>query len=49
MFNYAVTLTQDTETSTYEVACRDLPLLHSVGDNVDEALLEAEDGIVTAI
>lgn len=49
MFNYAVQLTQDAETGVYEVACRDLPLLHSVGDTVEEALLEAEDGIVTAI
>lgn len=49
MFNYAVALTQDAETGAYEVACRDLPLMHSVGDTIDEALLEAEDGIITAI
>ena len=49
MFNYAVKLTQDAETRVYEVSCRDLPLMHSVGDTPEEALLEAEDGIVTAI
>ena len=49
MFNYAVKLTHDAETGDYEVSCRDLPLLHSVGDTVEEALLEAEDGIITAI
>jgi len=49
MFNYAVRLTHDAKTDTYEVSCRDLPLLHSVGDTVEEALAEAEDGLVTAI
>lgn len=49
MFNYAVKLIHDAETGTYEVSCRDLPLLHSVGDTVEDALLEAEDGIITAI
>ena len=49
MFNYAVKLVKDAETGTYEVSCRDLPLLHSVGDTVEDALLEAEDGIITAI
>ncbi|ERM07077.1 MAG: type II toxin-antitoxin system HicB family antitoxin [Pantoea agglomerans] len=49
MFNYAVRLTHDAKTDTYEVSCRDLPLLHSVGDTVKEALAEAEDGLVTAI
>jgi antitoxin HicB len=48
MFNYAVRLTQDAKTGAYEVTCRDLPLMHSAGDTVDEALLEAEDGIVSA-
>ncbi|HCM1923095.1 TPA: hypothetical protein N3A35_003825 [Salmonella enterica subsp. salamae serovar 16:m,t:e,n,x] len=49
MFNYAVKLIHDAETDAYEVSCRDLPLLHSVGDTVEDALLEAEDGIITAI
>lgn len=49
MFNYAVKLTHDAETGAYEVSCRDLPLMHSVGDTPDEALMEAEDGIVAAI
>ena len=35
MFNYAVRLTHDAKTDTYEVSCRDLPLLHSVGDTVE--------------
>ncbi len=48
MFNYAVHVEKD-ETGAFVVSCRDLPLLHSVGDTVDEALLEAEDGIITAI
>ncbi|ECG8591442.1 hypothetical protein FNI11_17140 [Salmonella enterica subsp. salamae] len=49
MFNYAIKLIHDSETGAYEVSCRDLPLLHSVGDTIEDALLEAEDGIVTAI
>ncbi|EGK3371371.1 hypothetical protein IOS61_001543 [Salmonella enterica] len=48
MFNYAVQVVKD-ETGAFVVSCRDLPLLHSVGDTLDEALLEAEDGIITAI
>ncbi|WP_354473773.1 hypothetical protein [Pantoea sp. UYEF8] len=49
MFNYAVRLNHDAQSGCYEVSCRDLPLMHSVGDTIDGALLEAEDGIVTAI
>jgi len=49
MFNFAVRLEFDKESGAYEVSCRDLPLLHSVGDTIEEALLEAEDGIITAI
>ncbi len=43
MFNYAVRLTHDLKTDSWEVSCRDLPLLHSVGDTVEEALAEAAD------
>lgn len=49
MFNYAVKLEHDDATGAYIVSCRDLPLMNSVGDSVDEALLEAVDGIVTAL
>jgi len=49
MFNYAVRLTHDLKTDSWEVSCRDLPLLHSVGDTVEEALAEAADGLVAAI
>lgn len=48
-FNYAVKLALDEPTGAYIVSCRDLPLMNSVGDSVDEALLEAADGIVTAL
>lgn len=49
MFNYAVRLTHDLKTDSWEVSCRDLPLLHSVGDTVEEVLAEAADGLVAAI
>lgn len=49
MFNYAVKLEHDEATDSYVVSCRDLPLMNSVGETVDEALLEAVDGIVTAL
>ncbi|ECG8590647.1 hypothetical protein FNI11_13020 [Salmonella enterica subsp. salamae] len=42
-------LVHDAETGAYEVSCRDLPLLHSVSDTVEDAFLEAEDGIIMAI
>ncbi|UYA61359.1 hypothetical protein U1R68_06190 [Pectobacterium colocasium] len=49
MFNYPVKLELDEVTGQYVVSCRDLPLMNSVGDSVDSALLESVDGIVTAI
>ncbi|KON62802.1 antitoxin HicB [Komagataeibacter europaeus] len=49
MFNYAVKLEHDETTDAYVVSCRDLPLMNSVGDSVDDALLEAVDGIITAL
>lgn len=49
MTNYAVRLDLDDATGAYVVSCRDLPLMNSVGYSVDEALLEAVDGIVTAL
>ncbi|HDR2590994.1 TPA: hypothetical protein QCI16_004488 [Enterobacter ludwigii] len=49
MFNYPVKLELDDNTGAYVVSCRDLPLFNSVGDSVEEALLEASDGLVTAV
>lgn len=49
MFSYPVQLERDEATGAYVVSCRDLPLLNSVGDTVDEALLNAADAAVTAI
>ena len=49
MFNYPVKLEHDEATGTYVVTCRDLPLLNSVGESVDEALLEAVDAVTVAI
>ncbi|AWK15555.1 hypothetical protein SK355_11570 (plasmid) [Candidatus Fukatsuia symbiotica] len=49
MFNYPIRLEYDKETAVYVASCRDLPLFNSVGDSVDEALLESVDGLITAI
>ncbi|ECA8972901.1 hypothetical protein ETB55_21695 [Salmonella enterica subsp. enterica serovar Omuna] len=49
MFIYPVQLVRDDATGSYIASCRDLPLMNSVGDTVEEALLEAVDGLVTAI
>ncbi|MDX7991951.1 type II toxin-antitoxin system HicB family antitoxin [Xenorhabdus littoralis] len=49
MFQYPVKLERDEQTGAYVVSCRDLPLMNSVGDSVDEALLEAVEGAVVAI
>lgn len=49
MFSYAVKLEHDTDTSAWVVSCRDLPLLNSVGDSVEDALLEAVDAAVMAL
>lgn len=49
MFNYAVKLEHDSDTGAWVVSCRDLPLLNSVGDSVDEALLEAVDAAIMAL
>ncbi|MDC9624065.1 type II toxin-antitoxin system HicB family antitoxin [Xenorhabdus sp. XENO-7] len=49
MFQYPVKLELDEQTDVYVVSCRDLPLMNSVGDSVDEAILEAVEGVVTAI
>ncbi|KAA0547802.1 hypothetical protein F0327_25320 [Citrobacter braakii] len=49
MFSYPVKLEKDDASGQYIATCRDLPLMASVGDSVDEALLEAVDGIIAAI
>lgn len=49
MFSYPVKLERDDATETYVVTCRDLPLMASVGDTVEDALFEAVEGIVSAI
>lgn len=49
MFGYPVKLVFDRATGDYVVSCRDLPAMNSVGNTVEEALLEAEDAIVAAI
>lgn len=49
MFNYAVKLEHDSDTGAWIVSCRDLPLLNSVGDSVNEALLEAVDAAIMAL
>lgn len=49
MFGYPVQLVRDGATGDYVVSCRDLPAMNSVGATVDEALLEAVDGIVATI
>jgi antitoxin HicB len=44
---YPVTL--DIDRDGVLVGCPDIPKMHSVGDTEDEALLEAEDGLESAI
>lgn len=49
MFNYPVHIERDDATGQFVVSCRDLPLMNSVGDTLDEALLQSIDAIVVAI
>jgi antitoxin HicB len=49
MYIYPVSLTHDTVTHSWMASCRDLPLMHSVGDSIENALSEAAFGLVTAI
>jgi antitoxin HicB len=49
MFDYPVTLEQDPETGVVLVGFPDLPFCHSVGDDPDEALLNATDALETAL
>ncbi|MCS2154259.1 hypothetical protein ACIPMZ_05440 [Scandinavium goeteborgense] len=49
MYTYPVSLTHDADTGSWMASCRDLPLMHSVGDNIEDALCEAVFGLVTAL
>jgi len=49
MFKYAVQVEHDADTDSYLATCRNLPLMASVGDTLDNALLEAVDGLTTAV
>ncbi|UXY10402.1 type II toxin-antitoxin system HicB family antitoxin [Kosakonia sp. ML.JS2a] len=49
MFNYPVSVEQDDVTGQFVVSCRDLPLMNSVGDTLDDALLQSVDAMVVAI
>ncbi len=47
MFDYPVTLHH--EDGSVWISCDDVPELNSAGDNVDEALLDAIDGLESAL
>ncbi|WP_295456395.1 type II toxin-antitoxin system HicB family antitoxin [uncultured Thiodictyon sp.] len=49
MFDFPVILEPDPETGTVLVSFPDLPFCHSVGDDEDEALLNAVDALETAL
>lgn len=49
MFRYAVQVEHDVATDSYLVTCRDLPLMASVGDSLEDALFEAVDGLTAAM
>lgn len=44
---YAVKIVKDG--SRYSVDCRDLPEMHSAGDNIEDAIKEAKDAIETTL
>lgn len=48
MLRYPVDVIKDTN-GTYLVTCPDIPEMASVGDDVEEALLEAQEGLQTAL
>lgn len=48
MLRYPVDIIQDTNGS-YLVTCPDIPEMASVGEDIEEALLEAEEGLQTAL
>lgn len=49
MFTYPVKLEKNADTGAYIASCRDLPLMNSVGDDLQDALFESISGLVTAI
>lgn len=48
MLHYPVDITPD-DNGTFLVTCPDIPEMASVGDDIESALLEAEDGLATAL
>lgn len=48
MFCYPVTVEEDAESQQVLVDFVDLPFVHSVGENLDDALLNAKDALETA-
>ncbi|AGQ37542.1 TPA: type II toxin-antitoxin system HicB family antitoxin [Mannheimia haemolytica] len=48
MLRYPVEITPD-DNGTYLVTCPDIPEMASVGEDLEEALLEAQDGLATAL
>lgn len=49
LFVYVAKLELDEQSGTYVVSCRDLPLLNSAGDTVDDALFNGVESAVLAI
>ena len=49
MLSYPVILEHDAPTGAYVVSCLDIPEMHSVGYDEDEALLNARDGLESAL
>lgn len=48
MLRYPVEIVPD-DNGTFLVTCPDIPEMASVGDDIDEALLEAQDGLEAAL
>lgn len=49
MLSYPVILEHDAPTGAYVVSCLNIPEMHSVGDDEDEALLNACDALESAL
>lgn len=50
MYEYPVIVTDDGDPDTgYWVVCPDIPEMNSLGDTPEEALREAEDGLISAL
>lgn len=48
MLRYPVNIERD-DNNTYLVTCPDIPEMASVGEDIESALIEAEDGLVAAL